>query len=367
MSNQVDAGCAAALAAALSSLRDEPVKCLVTSSENAASFSAVSSAALHQLVPSETSGSVQRFLEYWHPDAGVIIGPPNRPVLTSEAAKLEIPLFLAVTDQNDLSEQGQLSPNPINLAQLLKGVIVDNEPQRQTLIGNGFSANSVVSAGLIGDTALAPACDEDECDEIALSLAGRPVWLACNVLIDEVPAIDAAQRRTIRAAHRLLLIIVPRHPEEGVDIAASLEAQGWRTALRSSGGEPDENVQVYIADEPGDLGLWYRLAPITFLGGSFNTDVPVSDPFEPASLGSAVLHGPEVGGSVPRIQKLQQAEASLLVQDENHLGDAVFSLLSPDKAAKLAHEGWKVTTEAAPAVEALAEMINNILDEEELA
>ena len=123
---------------------------------------------------------------------------------------------------------------------------------------------------------------------------------------------------------------------------------------------------MYIADTPDDIGLWYRLAPMTYLGGSFDKSAPTSDAFEPASLGSAVLHGPEVGGSVPRIQKLQSADASLLVPSPDGLGDAVFSLLSPDKAAKLAHEGWKVTTEAAPAVEALATLIHETLDAEEM-
>ena len=367
VSNQVDAGCAAALAAELSSLRDEPVASLVTSTENAAAFSAVSKAALHQLVPGETSGSVQRFIEHWHPDVGVIIGPPDRPTLISESAKSGVPLFLAVADRHDLTDQGRLSIQFAELPTLLKGVIVVDVEEQKILVGHGFSAHKVAAAGLIGDTALAPPCDEDECDAIARSLAGRPVWLACNVLVDEIPAIEIAQRRTIRAAHRLLLIIIPRNPEDGGAIAAKLEGHGWRTALRSTGGEPEENVQVYIADTPDDLGLWYRLSPITYLGGSFDENTPVSDPFEPASLGSAVVHGPEVGGSVPRIQKLQRAEASLLVQEPTELGDAVFSLLSPDKAAKLAHAGWRVTTEAAPAVEALATMIHETLEEEELA
>ena len=46
--------------------------------------------------------------------------------------------------------------------------------------------------------------------------------------------------------------------------------QGWNVALRAADQEPEPEVEVLIADSPAELGLWYRLAPITFLGGSLS-------------------------------------------------------------------------------------------------
>ena len=77
-----------------------------------------------------------------------------------------------------------------------------------------------------------------------------------------------AHRIARRAAPRLLLVIAPRHPERGPAIAESLRKQGWRVALRSEGVQPDAVIDIYVADTLGEMGLWYRIAPLNFLGGS---------------------------------------------------------------------------------------------------
>jgi len=348
-------------------MRDEPIIGLVTSSENAANFSAVDETVIHQLVPGDTSGSVKRFLEHWKPDIGVIVGPPDRTALLTEAHAVGIPLFLAGNTQSGgISGFVQSYPS-LSFPKIFRGVLVDSTADQRALALLGVPQTRSAITGPLCDTALAPPCDETELAELSKILGGRPVWLAADVSASEIPAIEAAQRRTIRAAHRLLLIIVPRDPQDGAAIAGSLETHGWRTALRSAGGLPDENVQVYIADKDEGMGLWYRLSPITYLGGSFDPDLKTTDPYDPAALGSAILHGPEVSGAVPRIQRLQAADASRLINDAGDLGDAVFELLSPDNAAKLAHAGWAATSEGAPAIEALVTMINLTLDGEELS
>ncbi len=365
VNNPADAGCIAALTAELSSLRDEPIFGLVTSSENAATFSAVKDAAIHQLVPGDTKGSVRRFLDHWQPDVAIFAGTPERPVLLAETKTSKIPIFLAASSDSPLFPASKVTIPPVPISDTFNAVLASNVLEKQALLHAGVDPSRIAVAGAIRDTALAPPCQDDQVADLSAILGGRPVWLAADVSASEIPTLEAAQRRTIRAAHRLLLIIVPKDMDDGTAIAGSLETHGWRTALRSSGGIPDENVQVYIADTGDSMGLWYRLSPITYLGGSFDPDLPTSDPFAPASLGSAILHGPEVSGAVPRIQRLQASGASLVVKKTEELGDAVFSLLSPDKAALLAHAGWAITSEGAPAVEALVNMISRTLDGEE--
>ena len=360
-----DAGCISALTKELSTLRDEPVFGLVTSPGNAGAFGSSDDTLIHQLVPGDTRGSVQRFLEHWTPDVAVIAGQANRTVLLSETHAAGIPLFLAASTSGSPSTIAGLKATSLTTSDMFTGIVVASISDQMELMGMGVPQARTAVAGPLCDTALPPPFDEEEFAALSSALGGRPVWLAAEVSTSEIPILEAAQRRTIRAAHRLLLIIVPRDPEVGLAVAGSLETHGWRTALRSDGGQPDESVQVYIADTNDAMGLWYRLSPITYLGGSFDPELSVSDPFGPTALGSAILHGPEVSGSVPRIQRLQSADASLLVTEQEDLGDAVFKLLSPDEAAKLAHAGWAATSEGAPAIEALVNMISLALDGEE--
>ncbi|WP_128254501.1 3-deoxy-D-manno-octulosonic acid transferase [Falsirhodobacter deserti] len=87
------------------------------------------------------------------------------------------------------------------------------------------------------------------------------------------------------------LVIAPRHPVRGPDIEALAQARGLTVARRGAGAAP--SAQVYVADTLGEMGLWYRAAAVTVIGGSF---VPKGGhtPFEPAAHGSALVHGPDV-------------------------------------------------------------------------
>ncbi|MGI9390207.1 MAG: 3-deoxy-D-manno-octulosonic acid transferase [Boseongicola sp.] len=356
--NAADTGAVVALCQELARLHGQTVNALVTSTENAA---ATASFAVHQIVPGETSGSVSRFLDHWTPDLAIFIGPPDRPTLITETAAREIPMFLAASRRGQVAPGGRLSLLSSSLLEHFDRFLASSAAEAQALYGANIEKDCVLVTGPLSDTALALPCNQAELSDIGNILAGRPIWLAAHVTSNEIAAVEAAQRRTIRAAHRLLLIVVPRVPGDGPAMSSAFEVQGWRTALRSKGEEPDETIQVYVADTVDEMGLWYRLAPITFLGGTFDGNAVASDPFEPASLGSVVVHGPNFGNNPIRFDRLRAANASAELKSPEDLGDMIFSLLAPDKAATLAHAGWSVTSESAHVVEKLAELIDSEL------
>ena len=119
----------------------------------------------------------------------------------------------------------------------------------------------------------------------ALAVVPREIDPIAAASLPEVEeaAVIAAHRSALRMAHRLLLILVPDRAERSDRLAAMLEAsEGWQVARRSSEEEPDDETQVYIADAPSEMGLWYRLAPVTFMGGSLYGAGSQRDPFEAA-------------------------------------------------------------------------------------
>jgi 3-deoxy-D-manno-octulosonic-acid transferase len=159
-----------------------------------------------------------------------------------------------------------------------------------------------------------------------------------------------------------MLIIAPRHPERGPEIAEMLRAQGWRVELRSEGNEPNSETDIFVADTLGEMGLWYRLAPVSFLGGSL-AEIGGHNPFEPAALGSAILHGPHVESAKEVYDMLSAAGASRMVKDSQELASAVIHLLEPQNAAEMAHAAWEVTSSGAEATDNALSVLQNILDE----
>lgn len=347
-----DAGGVLSICKELSFLREEPVHCLVTTESDRALVPAVADGVIHQLTPVDTHGSIARFLDHWRPDIGIVLGEVESTRLVVAAAKRDVPFFYVAR------ERGVPHRVPGYLRHMQKCLAGSAAEARWLRTGVEDDRDLVEITGPLKDTVHAPGCNEAECDALVQLLGGRPVWLAAGLQPSEFPLIEAAHRRAFRAAHRLLLILVPDDPDTGTAARDAMEAAGWRTALRSDGGEPDEEVQVYIADTEGEMGLWYRLAPTSFMGGTFWVEGVACDPFDPASLGSAVLHGPEVGEVASRYLALAEAGGAMEVKGSEDLGEAVQSLLAPDRAAALAQAGWAVTTESAGVVERLVEVMD---------
>jgi 3-deoxy-D-manno-octulosonic-acid transferase len=125
------------------------------------------------------------------------------------------------------------------------------------------------------------------------AIGGRPVWLLASSHEGEEQLAAFCHRDLAAHIPGLLTIIVPRHPQRGPQIAQSLDPL-FRVARRSAGDIPMPDTELYIADTLGELGVFYRLAPLAVMGGSF---IPHGgqNPLEPARLGVAVLSGPHIG------------------------------------------------------------------------
>jgi 3-deoxy-D-manno-octulosonic-acid transferase len=173
----------------------------------------------------------------------------------------------------------------------------------------------------------------------------------------------AAHRVASRSAHRLLLVLAPRSAEEAPAMARALGEAGLRVAERAEGEEPEDGTQVYLADGPGEMGLWLRLAPLAFLGGTLPGGPGGRAPFEGAALGAALLHGPQVAPYGGAWARLDTAGAARCVLNGAELGRAVEALLAPDRVAAMAHAGWDVATRGAEVANRVVDLILEALAE----
>ena len=143
----------------------------------------------------------------------------------------------------------------------------------------------------------------------------------------------------------MLFRSVPRHPQRGREVADRVRAQGLRVALRSAAEAPE--CDIYVADTLGELGLFYRLAPIVFLGGSL---VPVGghNPLEPARLQCATLMGPHRASFQAMCDALIAAGALIPVADEADLSQTLGELLDhPDRVSTVGRHAQDYATRQA--------------------
>jgi 3-deoxy-D-manno-octulosonic-acid transferase len=227
----------------------------------------------------------------------------------------------------------------------------------------GAALTGVAVTGRMEEECAVLPCLEAERAALARLLAARPVWFAAGLPEAEEAAVLHAHRAALQQSHRLLLILMPERLEQTDALSQRLEAEeGWSVARRANDEEPDDGVEVFVVDNPAEYGLWYRLSPITFLGGSLNGRGPTRDPMEAAALGSAIIHGPRGEPYGQIFSRLAAARAARAVASPSDLADALSDLLSPDRAARLAQAAWAVASDGAEVTDRLLTRIRTLID-----
>ncbi|WP_103332105.1 3-deoxy-D-manno-octulosonic acid transferase [Pseudotabrizicola formosa] len=306
---------------------------------------------LIRLVPPEDRpAEVRAFLDHWRPEMAVFSDGELRPALIHEAGERGIPLVMVDgRAPYMLKERDGWYPGLMRSSlQSFSHVLALDEAAARAFRKAGAALSAVAVTGRMEEDSAALPCLEAERAALAKLLATRPVWLAVGLPEAEETAVILAHRAAQSLAHRLLLIIAPQDPARAEPLARRLaEDEGWIVAERGEDQEPEAEVEVFVADGMAELGLWYRLAPITFMGGSLAGQGCVRNPMEPAALGSAILYGPRPGPFGGTFGRLGAARAARAVGSAADLAEALSDLLSPDRAARLAQAAWTVASDGA--------------------
>lgn len=315
--------------------------------------------AFHQYIPLDAQAWVAQFLDHWKPDLAVWTESELWPTLVKETDAREIPMLLVNARMSRRSHDRWRRGFRRAASDLLgrfRAAHVQDAVSAGYLSKLGLPQDRMEVTGTLKEGAAALPYEETERAEFASALGGRPVWLAASTHPGEESAVLAAHSKALRNNPRLMLILVPRHPQRGDELEAELKSSNLAYVRRSRDEAIDADTQVYLADTLGEMGLWYRVSPISFVGGSL-TDIGGHNPFEPAALGSAILHGPHVANFADIYQRLTDAQAARQVSGPDELAQAVNFLLNPDRAAMMANAAWEVSSAGANVTDKAADLI----------
>jgi len=314
--------------------------------------------AMHQFVPLDAMVFVTRFLDHWRPHVAVWTESELWPVLITETHARNIPMVLLNARMSKASHDKWrfLKGMAKSLLDRFDQALVQDDLTEIYLRRLGMSPEKMEVTGTLKEGAAALPVNDAELNAIRSELGGRPVWLAASTHPGEEKLVLEAHKAALRTNPRLILILAPRHADRGDELADLLQGDGWRFNRRSPGEGPEDDAQVYLADTMGELGLWYRIAPVSFVGGSLEP-IGGHNPFEPAALGSAILHGPYVTNFVDIYQRLTDARGARLVSSPASLAEAVDQLLAPDQAAMMAHAAWEVVSSGADVTDRAKEVL----------
>ncbi|QXL84790.1 3-deoxy-D-manno-octulosonic acid transferase [Comamonas sp. NLF-1-9] len=284
---------------------------------------------LQAWLPWDTPGAVQGFLRHFRPDVGVLMETEVWPNLVAGCRRQGVPLALANARLNEKSLRGarrlawlarpayaslaavwaQEQRDARGLASLgapVDGVFgnlkFDAEPDAPLLArGRAWRAGSARPVVLLASTR------EGE----------EALWLE-NIKPNRPLALDGKAPTAINSVD-VQWLLVPRHPQRFDAVAALCAGAGLSVSRRSTWDAEPEPADVWIGDSMGEMALYYGLADVALLGGSF-APLGGQNLIEAIACGCPLLLGPHTFNFAEAAEGAVQAGAALRAAD---MGDAL--------------------------------------------
>ena len=281
--------------------------------------------AFHQFIPIDNPIFTTRFVKHWHPDVALWFESELWPAMLSSIKRKNIPLILINGrisnksfkrwQQFDFICKELLSCFTLCLGQS------EEDAYRLRVLG----APNSICLGNLKYAGLPLPIDEVKREEFVSQTQNRRIWLASATHDDEEVRIAKIHKRLKEKFPNLLTVIAPRHPQRGEDIQKKINNLELKTALRSRNEKITPQTDVYIADTIGEMGIWYDVINIVFIGGSL---IPHGGQnfMEPSRVRDAVIVGPHMHNFTDAMNRAKKADAIIQITDTEELQDMITQL-----------------------------------------
>ena len=284
--------------------------------------------AFHQYLPIDNPMFTARFVRHWQPNIALWFESEFWPAILSTIKRKNIPLILI---------NGRISNKSFKRWQQFDFIIKELLSCFTACLGQSeedayrlrvLGAKDAMCLGNLKYAGLPIPVDINKKNEILTEIGDRPIWLASSTHDDEESKIGRFLKDLQNKHPNLLTIIVPRHPNRGPEITQKLrDTYKLNVALRSASEPITPQTEVYVADTIGEMGIWYEIAPIGFVGGSL---IPHGGQnfMEPSRCRDAVIVGPHMHNFTDAVNRAKHADGLIQVNDVIELIDTVDQLLA---------------------------------------
>lgn len=286
---------------------------------------------IHHYVPIDAPRAAAKFLDHWQPSIALFIESELWPNLIFEAKSRNIRLALLSARMTEASAKGW-ARFPMAAKTLLSAFDLIQAQDKASMERITALGGTVQGLANLKSLALPLDYDPKALETLSASVAGRTVVLAASTHEGEDEIMLRAYGNL--AEPKPLLIIAPRHPERGPAVEQLVKDQGLRVARRSAHDSLEPTTQVYIADTLGEMGLFFRLATLAIICGSFLHGIGGHNPLEGARLGVTMMCGNQVFNFAEVCADMEAAQGLVLVASEPQLMTALNDLLTHSDRAK---------------------------------
>lgn len=224
--------------------------------------------AFHQFIPFDVPAFAKKLIKHFKPDAVMWFESEFWPALLSEIKKAKIPLILVNGRISDKSFETWkkfkfVSKEILSCFSLCLG---QSEQDKNRLILLGAPKTACV--GNLKFAGMPLPVDVNKLNLLKQQIGSRPVFLLSSTHNDEEERFALYLPWLKENIQDVLTIVAPRHPNRGDDIVRMYRCRNFNVAQRSREEDITPETDIYVADTIGEMGLWYALSAISFIGGS---------------------------------------------------------------------------------------------------
>lgn len=276
--------------------------------------SRINDSMLHQYIPIDEYFSVRRFFKFWFPTIGILIESeiwPNLVTTGSEYCKLVV--VNAIMSNESLRNWKKYPIFASSLFSRFSSILCQSSADAAKY--RQICDNNVANIGNLKFSSPKPFVNLEELKIMKAQLSGKKVLLAASTHRGDEKIILDIFTKLRKQYNNLYLIIAIRHPSRVDEISSLVLSYGLASSIRSSTKEIGKDV--YLVDTIGELGLFYGVAEVSFIGGSFNAGG--HNLLEAAFFDTKIVVGPDMKNFASIAKEFLSSGAILQAIDEDDL------------------------------------------------
>ncbi len=227
--------------------------------------------------PWDTLDATGRFIAHFKPAIGIVMETEVWPSLCAAAHNAGVPLVLANARLNDRSQKSALrlawlaKPAYASFAQVWAQT--PGDAQRLKAVG---ALRVSVQGNLKFDATLSP--QQLHQGRTWRAVNARPVVLLASsregeedLFLEQIRALAQLNiaGAAINSRANVQWMMVPRHPQRFDAVAQLVTQAGFTVSRRSQWQDAPQPADVWLGDSLGEMAVYYGLADVALLGGSF--------------------------------------------------------------------------------------------------
>lgn len=261
----------------------------------------------HLFLPIDWFLTMKRFCSAINPKICIIIETEIWPNLLRQCKQNNIPSIIvnARLSKKTTDKPGFIKDVYRNALQSLTMILCKSDLEKEKYLELGAIENKIKVTGNLKFAEYEDIPDTE-------NLINRKYVLAASTHNDEEIKII---REWLKLRERkLLLVIVPRHPERLGEILSQIPLSAVKVSIRSRNEKVKDNTQVYIADTYGELNQWIQHSEFIFMGGSL-IDHGGQNFLEAAPYGKTVIVGPFMYNFISETEEFLKKNALLMIKE----------------------------------------------------